>query len=377
MKSLMTLLIAFFFSFTLSAQVTIGTLESIDSVFIDDAIVMDDSGNLYGAHFTGNRIYKRSSDGTFSVYASGLNTPNGMDFDSAGNLFVADHSGNKLYKILPDGTKVEHLSNINRPSGVLKMEGSDTMIVTRYAANMILKVAPDAHIDTLASGGMLNGPVGLAYDDNGRLFTANFNDRKLIEVTPDGDLIEIAQFPQSGWLGFMTYANGFFYGTSYNNHKIYQIRQSDNLISLLAGTVLGEVDGDASVARFHQPNGIVFNEAKDTLFISAYGTGNVRYITNLESTVSVFDPELSPEGVNIYPNPAVSDLNIQFSLTENKAIGIKLLQPDGKVLKTGLIEGIKGEQTYNWSIGKQASGLYFVAFEIDGYTYLKSVLVAE
>ena len=42
-------------------------------------------------------------DGTVSIFAAGLNGPEGLAFDQSGNLFVACAGNNTISKVTPDG----------------------------------------------------------------------------------------------------------------------------------------------------------------------------------------------------------------------------------------------------------------------------------
>jgi len=374
----LTIILAFCLtSFCAQAQVNVQTVENVDTAFIDDGLIVGSDNYIYGAHFYGSRIYRISPSGIVSIFADGFNTPNGLAFDSMGNLFVADHSGNAIYKVDPSGTVTPHVLSLGQPSGILKEFDSDTMIVTRYAANLILKIAPDGTIDTISTGGILNGPVGLAYDDDNNLFVANFNDRKLIQIESDGTQGLLAQFPGPGNLGFMTYGNGMFYGTGYDSHKIYQIRQSDTLISLLAGSSIGEVDGDTSIAKFNRPNGIAFNSLKDTLYISAFGTGNVRRITNIINTTGIESIKLDHLELSIFPNPVKESINLRFTLLSAEKLTFSLFDLSGKLVLSTNYLGIKGDNSAEINISQINSGIYFLELSNGRSMVAKKIVISD
>src|SRR5213592_3348448 len=93
-------------------------------------------GDLFASDNLDGTIYKFAPDGTWSIFATGLNGPEGLAFDSAGYLFAADYgtgSGDgTIYKFAPDGTR--------------------SIFATE-----------------------LNGPYGLAFDSAGNLFETDFN----------------------------------------------------------------------------------------------------------------------------------------------------------------------------------------------------------
>ena len=183
----------------------------LDTTFeIDDALILDKAGNLYGSNFDGDAVYKLTPSGQISVFANGMGTPNGLAFDSQENLHVVDPSVSRVYKISYSGVFLDTF-NIPGASGIIKQRSSDTMYVATYSNQSVYKLAPDGNTTLWKQGTPLNGPVGFTYDDMGQLYVGNFNDRRILRL--DEDTVEyIATIPGrangTGWLGFIAYANG-------------------------------------------------------------------------------------------------------------------------------------------------------------------------
>ena len=64
---------------------------------------------------------------------------------------------------------------------------SDTLIVTSYTGNRVVKLAPDGSIEFLTDS-RLNGPVGLCYDDDTTL-PYLISTIRIFKVTPEGALL--------------------------------------------------------------------------------------------------------------------------------------------------------------------------------------------
>jgi len=86
-------------------------------------LATDNAGNLFVADYDHGTIKRYKSNGSRSIFASGLYHPVGMVCDSLGNLYVADNSiGNlhqgSIYRYKPDGSRVvlAVLSPTDRPS---------------------------------------------------------------------------------------------------------------------------------------------------------------------------------------------------------------------------------------------------------------------
>ena len=303
------------------------TFFSDPSKKIDDAMVLDYQGNLYGSHFMGTNVYKITPSGQGSVFATGFNTPNGLAFDSQNNLYVCDLSGNRIYKLSHSGVFLDTF-NISTPSGIIKSLGSDTMLFTQYTGNKLSKLAPDGSTLVIASGTPMVGSVGLAYSNSGQLYIANFTNRKIYSVSSNTlTYVATVPGPSNGALGFIAYANGFLYGTGYNDHKIYKIHPNfiDSVV-VLAGTTLGNSDGSVATAQFNRPNGIIPSSTGDSLYISDFGSGRVRVISFSLITASI-EQENTPATVQIYPSPS-SDV---ISLTDNTDVeSLQIYDSQGK-----------------------------------------------
>lgn len=334
MKRISTILAIFsFFVSAYCQQVT--TL--FDSTFqIDDALMIDSRGNLYGSHYVGNSVFKITPSGDLSVFVSGLNTPNGLALDSEENIYIVDNQGNRIYKVDTAGNFLDTIA-VNNPSGIIKSWDSDTMIFTQYAGNRIAKLAPDGTIVTIYQGSPLNGPVGLAYDSTGVLYTGDFDDRKIYRVFTDSvEYVATVPAPNTTtnrWLGFIAYAQGYLWGTSFGAHKIYKIHPAyvDSVI-LFAGGAGGNLDGHIDSALFNQPNGIIASVTGDTIYVSDFGSKNVRMITPEEDTVSTSVSTRLDMDLQIFPNPMQEVFIIKGELKTGKSIRIAVRDALGKTI---------------------------------------------
>lgn len=375
MKSNLTLFLVLFFPFTIFAQ-QVTTLNPDSGA--DDGITFDSNGNLYGSHYMGSTVVKLNPDTWASeIYSDGFNTPNGLAFGADGNLYMADNIGNKIYRILPDGSKEVFVNNIINPSGLILEPDSDTLVATTYDGNKIVKITTNGTVIEFSAGGMLSGPVGLCYDDEGKLYTGNFSNRKIIRLEENGDQVLISQAPGSGSLGFIAYANGYIYGTLFTQHKIYRTDLIGN-DTIILGSGAGTVDGDATVAKFNRPNGIIASPSQDTLFVTDFATRSLRMITDLIPVIN------SNSGINntsiklsIYPNPVVTETYLELELEKSGNVAIQLLDNNGKTIfqvsnSKFLTQGI---HRFPITTNSLANGMYHVSVIIDGELRLSKSLI--
>ena len=341
---------------------TVNTFYS--SAGIDDGLAFDSEGNLYGSRYTGSKVEKITTDGVRTTFVSGLDTPNGLAFDSDGNLHVIDNQGGKILRVSPDMTVDTYVPNIYSPSGIVKMPDSDTMIISSWEGNKLVKVAPDGSLSDFVVGGGLNGPVGLAYAENNILYVGNYNDRWIFSISPSGNLDTLTRLNVTGNnIGFIAYQNDFIYATIPWDNKIYKVDLDGNY-ELFAGSSAGNTDGDISAARLNGPNGIIVSPGGDSLYISDFNTASVRIISNLEGTVGTNDfiRKSTILESKLMPNPAKEKTSLSFELIESEEVNISVFDINGQLVKSILNSQLlpKGKHEFSININQLAHGTYFV-----------------
>ena len=247
-----------------------------------------------------------------------------------------------------------------RPSGIIKDKDSDDMIFTNYDASSINRLAPDGTISLISNAAGLNGPVGLAYDDAGNLYAGNYNDRGIYKISPDGNADYIATVPGSRGvknLGFISYGQGMLWGTVLQDHKIYQINPNGiNETSLFAGSIPGNTDSNLDEATFNQPNGILFDEPNNTIYVTDFGSKNLRIIDG----VSLGLDENRITKLTLFPVPSVEVLNIQGLGFLNEKYTLHIYNSVGSIVfsSEGFSNGNQLSEAINISVLN--SGIYFL-----------------
>jgi sugar lactone lactonase YvrE len=144
-------------------------------------------GDLFASDNLDGTIYKVAPDGTWSIFATGLNVPYGLAFDSAGNLFVADNGTSSgdgtIYKFAPDGTRSIFATGLNYPFG-LACDNGGNVFESDAGSGAINKFAPDGTRSIFATG--LNLPQGVALDSADNLFVADWGIGTIYKFAPDG-----------------------------------------------------------------------------------------------------------------------------------------------------------------------------------------------
>ena len=335
---------------------------------VTDELIFDLDGHLLGADYNGSAVFRVTlPDGNSEVFSDGYNTPNGMAYDSNGTLYMADNQGNTIYKIFPDGSSEVFVEFYN-PSGLIFELDSDTLIATSYYGDKLAKIAPDGTMTDWSVGGELSGgPVGLCYDDEDNLYVGNFDNRRITKILPDGSQVSVAQGPTSGWLGFIEYANGYIYGTLFSTHKIFRTDLEGN-VEIILGSTAGNTDGDASMAQFNAPNGILASPSGDTLYVSDLNSSNIRMITDLDAIPSKSNEAVGISSFRVSPNPAVDVARLGFELAVPARASLAILNAEGKLVSR-VLDNQKlgaGQHQFDLACHGWPSGVYHAVLELDG-----------
>lgn len=88
--------------------------------------------------------------------------------------------------------------------------------------------------------------------------------------------------------------------------------------------------------------------------------------------------ENNPINLAITPNPAISDLNITFSLNENSQVEIAILDMSGKKVTTKLSNAVAGLNNITMSLNNTiSSGTYFVQVTYNGKSVTKQIVITK
>ncbi|MFM7207864.1 MAG: PEP-CTERM sorting domain-containing protein [Planctomycetaceae bacterium] len=150
-----------------------------------EEMVFDAAGNLYTTNRNGNTVSKITPAGVATTFASGtaslLNKPIGLAIDPSGNLYVANETSASITKLTPAGAASTFAASIG--SYGLTSDAAGNI----YAApgSSILKFTPQGVSSTFATTNLAT-PRGMAFDQSGKLFVANFGDHSIAQFTTAG-----------------------------------------------------------------------------------------------------------------------------------------------------------------------------------------------
>ncbi len=212
------------------------------------SVAVENSGNLYIADLANSRIRNVSRAGIITTSAgNGYSSYSGdggpatsaqlsasaVAVDSAGNLYIADSDNYRIRKVSPDGviTTIAGTgtggysgdgglainAQINLPYAVAVDSAGNVYIAD--LSYVVRKVSPEGIITTVAGNGTkgysgdggpatnasLNVPTGIAVDNAGNLYIADFYNQRVRMVSPERTITTVAG---GGTAALGAYGNG-------------------------------------------------------------------------------------------------------------------------------------------------------------------------
>lgn len=201
------------------------------------AVAFDSAGNLYTGHtHTTPSIVRLSPSGAETIFTAGtcptFGNITGFAFDSLGNFYVSDWSSSTICRFAAGSLTGEPLATV---VGIwsIAVDSADNLYATNSYNHELLKIAADGGISVVASG--LPYPTGLALDAAGNAYVGDRTDYRIRKVSPAG------------------------------------------VVTPLAGSTFGLVDGTGSAAAFGDPTGMTI-DAMGNLYVADTGRA-IRMVT--------------------------------------------------------------------------------------------------
>ncbi len=252
-----------------------------------------------------------------------LDHPSGVALDAAGNLYIADRENNRIRKVAISGvvttiagTGAAGYSGDGGPATLAALDGpfaiaigtSGDIYFSEADNSIIRKIDPTGLIATVAGTGVpgyngdgilaitaqLSGPGGIAIDDTGNIYVADFDNNRVRKINTSGIISTVAGTGVAGHTGdgsnavFATLDQpeglaldlyGSIYIAEYRNDCIRKIA-STGVISTLSGSIsgYGGDGGPATAAKLYSPMGVCV-DLGGNVYISDAFNNRIRVIT--------------------------------------------------------------------------------------------------
>lgn len=339
-------------------------------------VAIDNVGNIYVADNENHKIRKITAEGVVTTFAGStqgfadgqgtmaqFNTPRGIAVDLQGNVYVADGNNHKIRKITPAGSvttvagTTQGFANGNVsiakffvPYGVAT-DNTGAIYVADSANHKIRKISPSGEVTTLAGStqgfsdgsGILakfNLPTAVAIDASGNVYVADYFNHKIRKITSVG-LVSTLAGSTSGFVngsgimakfnlpyGVTTDSNGNVYVGDVFNSCIRKITPS-GFTTTLAGTGnYGATDGVGTEAEFFRPSGVV-TDMVGNIYVTDTNNNRIRKISQ-ELSIGQIKKNTK---IIIYPNPVetVLELQVENNVILNK---VRIIDLSGKIILT-------------------------------------------
>jgi hypothetical protein len=351
-------------------------------------VSIDTSGNIYIAEQTGNRVRKISTSGIITTIAgtgtagySGdngeataaeLNAPTRLTIDDTGNIYIADQSNNRVRKINTFGiiTTIAGIGTsgyggdngqatlaiLKQPSG-LAFDNMSNLYICDVANYRIRKISTNGIITSIAGNGIMgntgNGGYATAAEFNeagditsdvlGNLYIAD-EISNIREVNTSGIINNIAGtgiFGYSGDNGIATAAelnaptsividiSGNLFISDMFNNRVRKINNG-SIITTVVGTGTSGYNGEgisATSAELDNPVQITLDKFGN-LYIADANNNRIRKVSNV-GQMGIKQVEGNNGQVTVYPNPNNGSFSISSSISIDE---IKITDMLGQVV---------------------------------------------
>jgi sugar lactone lactonase YvrE len=227
-------------------------------------VAVDALGFVYVADF-GETVWKISPWGEVEILADTLYGASGNAVAADGDLLQASFNAGTVSRIARDGSVETLVRDLAGPVGVA-VDDAGGFYVCLCRGNAIAHVSAAGEVREVASGELFSCPNGITRDADGILHVVNFNDGRMLRVTPEGEASLFATLP--GGLGHVAFDGADFYVTGFRTNRLYRVSAAGEVTPVAGTGAFAVDDGAGPEATFSSPNGIAYDATRDVLYVN-------------------------------------------------------------------------------------------------------------
>lgn len=171
-----------------------------------------------------------------------------------------------------------------------------------------------------------------------------------------------------------------------DNQTQINVKLENGAVTLQPGTylvVINAVEDQATTAQL--VCGAAGNSAAGTSFLYDETDGNWYYVTetpmvrmNFDISLGVNDAKELTSSLNAYPNPANSNVNVNFSVTEASNVAMQVISVTGDVVyNTNYGTIAAGKYSENINVSELSNGVYFYTLTVNGNVTTKKLVISK
>lgn len=267
---------------------------------------------------SGEQVSTFAGSGDFGILnGTGLNAqfrnPFSIVRDASGNLYTSDENDARIRKITPDGV-VTTYAGIEAPGykdgnadeaqfqsgSSLTVDADGNLFVADTRNNSVRKVSTTGQVTTLAGSpgagfndgngavAKFNLPAGITADKDGNLYVADISNFRIRKITPAGNVTTLAGGTQGTNDGIADAAQFSFdvrdlVADQEGNLFLSEANRirgitPEGVVSTIAGSTQGFVDGDATTAKFNFPSGLGI-DAQGKIYVADLSNNRIRRLS--------------------------------------------------------------------------------------------------